>query len=731
MDGYVVINTELNTKSFDRKIEKLEDELEGLIEEYDILSNDSSWNTQSEEAIKLREKIEQVNNQLIETRKKQKDLDNNSFGNIKEQVNNIGRGIENITKKVVKWGLAVFGVRSAYNYIRSAMTTLSQYNQQLATDLQYIRFSLATPLQGFIENIIQLVYKLLNYINYIANAWFGINLFQNATTKAFQKQNKAMSGTAKSAKELQKTLAGFDEMNVLQKNGSVGAGGGGGGISGLNTPSLDLSKIQGEIPSWIKWIAENGKQVAIIIGAIGAAILGLKLTNFIAGLLGVTEGLGKFRAGISLALGGMVLMIGEIINMIINWNKMSEAQRNVALGLTVLGGVIASVGLALSTSLSFGASLAITALVGLTAAFVTLIEKNKRDAETTMDAAAATDRLRTAKENLNSTLSAYTSAVKNAEQAAKQLEDVEKKTKLSGEQLYNSVIAGVLNYQKMNKKQREVFEKKKKNKEAQQLLRDETYKYQKAILEEKGAQEQVRATTYSQTKEYDKQFKTLIDGYRSGKNSAKEMVDATTSLMEQMNKSTRKTFVESLPNDIKLAFGKFNEEVMGGRNTIRILSDKTKIDFNEIASSAKTTFTKEMPKSIDKSVNKVDTLATGINSIGRALNNLPKTTNIKINTSGSNTKSKNAKGAIYYPKLASGGIINMPGRGIPLGSAIGGERGAEGVIPLTDSQQMELLGEAIGKYITINANITNNMNGRVISRELQRIQQESNFASNR
>ena len=142
MDGYVVINTELNTKSFDRKIEKLEDELEGLIEEYDILSNDSSWNTQSEEAIKLREKIEQVNNQLIETRKKQKDLDNNSFGNIKEQVNNIGRGIENITKKVVKWGLAVFGVRSAYNYIRSAMTTLSQYNQQLATDLQYIRFSL-------------------------------------------------------------------------------------------------------------------------------------------------------------------------------------------------------------------------------------------------------------------------------------------------------------------------------------------------------------------------------------------------------------------------------------------------------------------------------------------------------------------------------------------------------------------------------------------------------------
>ena len=73
----------------------------------------------------------------------------------------------------------------------------------------------------------------------------------------------------------------------------------------------------------------------------------------------------------------------------------------------------------------------------------------------------------------------------------------------------------------------------------------------------------------------------------------------------------------------------------------------------------------------------------------------------------------------------------MPSRGIPIGGALAGERGAEGVIPLTDSQQMALLGEAIGRYITINAQITNTMNGRVISRELHKIQQENSFASNR
>lgn len=84
----------------------------------------------------------------------------------------------------------------------------------------------------------------------------------------------------------------------------------------------------------------------------------------------------------------------------------------------------------------------------------------------------------------------------------------------------------------------------------------------------------------------------------------------------------------------------------------------------------------------------------------------------------------------FYPRLATGGIINQPGRGVPVGGAIAGEAGAEGIIPLTDSQAMETLGESIGRYITINANIQNNMNGRVISRALQQIQGNRDFAYN-
>lgn len=82
--------------------------------------------------------------------------------------------------------------------------------------------------------------------------------------------------------------------------------------------------------------------------------------------------------------------------------------------------------------------------------------------------------------------------------------------------------------------------------------------------------------------------------------------------------------------------------------------------------------------------------------------------------------------------MATGAIINNPGRGVTVGggTAIAGEAGAEGIIPLTDESAMETLGQAIGKYITINASIINKMNNRVISREIQRVKASQEFAYN-
>ena len=91
---------------------------------------------------------------------------------------------------------------------------------------------------------------------------------------------------------------------------------------------------------------------------------------------------------------------------------------------------------------------------------------------------------------------------------------------------------------------------------------------------------------------------------------------------------------------------------------------------------------------------------------------------------------------IKIPKiqyLRNGGIINLPGKGVPLnyGQARGGEGGAEGVIPLTNAQQMELLGQSIGKYVNINLTNITKLDNRQISREQKRINAQNDFAFNR
>ena len=82
-------------------------------------------------------------------------------------------------------------------------------------------------------------------------------------------------------------------------------------------------------------------------------------------------------------------------------------------------------------------------------------------------------------------------------------------------------------------------------------------------------------------------------------------------------------------------------------------------------------------------------------------------------------------------ELASGGLVNLPGRGVPIGNAITGERGKEGVIPLTNQQAMEQLGQAIGKYINLNATVPIYLGNRLVAKELKQINAENDFAFNR
>lgn len=723
MDGWITIGTELDTKSFDKQIKSLERKLNDYVSDLEAMSKEEGFNEQSQEVLELQKNIEILTNKIGNLRQKQAELNKQGMPNISQMTNDIANKTENVIKKVAKWGLAIFSVRSAYMFIRQSVSTLSQYNEKIGTDIEYIRYALSSSLQPIIENIIQLMYKMLAYINYISQAWFGVNIFANASAKAFGNVKKNLGGANKSAKELQKTLLGFDEMNILQ-DGSTTTGGGGGGIS---LPSMDLANMQNvEIPAWIKWIADNGAYIATILGAIGAAIAGIKLTTFIGGLLGATESLASFSLGVGAILGGLVLLGGSIANLIINWDNMTIAQKEAAIELASLGGALVGIGLAITGLVSgpFGALIAIFSV--LAGGIADVIIKNNEDEKSMLSAKDAANELKNAKDKLRQANNQYVNALDDAKKASEELTKAEKKYKLSGEELFNAVVVGTKSVDNMTTAELEVYKAYLNNEGAQKSLKDATDELNKSKVEAANMAQQESAAIYKETQEYQGYFKTLLDGYNQKKIGDKELVDGTLAVMSKMDEATRKTFAENLPQNVKDAFDSVRQSINGAGDVIETFEDGTEISYKSIVKATKQTFEKDVPNSIDKSINKVKSLTSALS--GLASSGVKGGISVSVkSTSGS----KNAKGAIYYPpKLATGGIINMPGRGVPLG-AIGGEKGPEGVIPLTDQEAMSRLGAEIGRNVVINTILNNYMNSRLISREQQKTSNIDSFAFNR
>lgn len=288
MDGKVVIGVGLNTKSFEKEIASLERKLNDIESTLEMASEDKTLFSTTE-IIEMEKEAEKLRNKLIGLYKQQADL------NKSDAFKNMGKGLQDSIKKASKLVITIFGIRGAYSAVRSAMSTLSQYDDELASRIEYIRYLLAYSLKPLIEGIVNLVYKLLSYINYIATIWTGKPLFDGTGIEGF---NKNLGSANKQAKQLEKTLLGFDKVNKLDSNKS------GGGTGGAGSPTMTLP--QTEIPSWIRWIADNkdsviaglvgiaGGLTAIHLGA--SALQGLGIGVSLAGLVGMIQSLPEYIA---------------------------------------------------------------------------------------------------------------------------------------------------------------------------------------------------------------------------------------------------------------------------------------------------------------------------------------------------------------------------------------------------------------------------------------------------
>lgn len=240
-----------------------------------------------------------------------------NINKVQNQVNNIGKGIQRQIGQIGKMTFAIIGIKTAWNAAKGAINIVSQYNSQMSTDLEYMRYCIANALLPAVQLLTKLLYTALSYINAISMAWFGINLFSNSSVKNFQKMKNSASGTAKSAKEIQKSLQGFDEMNILQDNNES---------TRVSTPTVDLSNMQGEVPSWLKWIVDNKDLILSVMAGVTAGLLAWKL------------GLEAIKSlGIGILIAGVVLAVQSLIDYMNDPSFKNFGKIIQGIGIAVLG----------------------------------------------------------------------------------------------------------------------------------------------------------------------------------------------------------------------------------------------------------------------------------------------------------------------------------------------------------------------------------------------------------
>ena len=495
---------------------------------------------------------------------------------IKKGFDNVGKSVSSSIKHIGRLALGVLSVRSAYLLARQASSTLGQYDEQYATNLEYIRYLIAQAIAPALKYVVNLASTLLSYLNYILNAWFGITLFSKNSAKNFMNAKNSTGGISKNTGKIKKDLqtTPFDEMNILTDTSDSGTSGGAGG--GAIAPSIDPSLFAGEVPDWLKWIADNKDLILSVMAGITAGLLAWKL-----GLDGIKA------LGIGLLITGIIYTIQSLIDYLKDpsWENFGKIIQGIGIAIIGLGALIGSVPLMVAG--------AIVLIVG--------------------------------------------TIVKYWEQIKSFLQQGIDWLKGKSEWIHEMFGDGI----------------------------GDLYDFIVDILQD---------------------TLNMFDGLFSG---IKQIFDGIIKIIKGV-----------FTGDWKQAWEGLKQVVAGVFNSLWSI---VKYPLNMIIS--------------------------GLNTLIRGANRIHFNVPDWVPGIGGKQFGFNIP---QIPKLAKGTILNAPGRGVPVagGTALAGEAGREAYLPLSDTQLLEELGSTIGKYITINANITNSMNGRVISRQLQRIQNDSNFAYN-
>lgn len=205
-------------------------------------------------ANRLKNAIQQVKKQMDSSGSSSKKI-SNGLSSAKNMASKMGGSLKIGLGQILKIAGALFGLQTIYSTLTNvANTWLSSQNsqaKQLSANIDYMKYALGSTLAPVIQWIVNLIYQALKGVQSLIYALTGVNIFANASAKAYSN----MAGSAKKAKEETKQLAGIHREieNIQDNNNSDNGSGGAGDVA----PNIDLSKVNTKLNDFLKMLKEG------------------------------------------------------------------------------------------------------------------------------------------------------------------------------------------------------------------------------------------------------------------------------------------------------------------------------------------------------------------------------------------------------------------------------------------------------------------------------------------
>lgn len=298
-DGKIAIATELDTKTIDAQVNKLEKDLETMVKALESdLKIPVELRMNDSERVKLESDIEKTKNRIISLKESMQDA--GEEGNKMNE--KISKGFKKGTSTMKKFALSLFGIHSIYRLVSKASSAYLSQDTELAQKLQNVWVGLGSFLEPILNAISNVLLKGLGYLNVFIKALTGVDYIARANAKALNKQTEAQ-------KKLNKATQDYDFDVIRKQQDLTSSKSSETDFSGIEIPELD-DKIVRKLQNLAKWLKENEnlvKAVGIALGVTFGAVAIAKLLKNIGSLIG-SAGAGTGLAGLS----GILKFLGTI-----------------------------------------------------------------------------------------------------------------------------------------------------------------------------------------------------------------------------------------------------------------------------------------------------------------------------------------------------------------------------------------------------------------------------------